>query len=172
MRRFAILCLLFAAAFGMSIPAAQAGPGVIKDTFVEDFQGTMPIDDPNFAACLGYEGQIFEDRDGVFNLTIFTRGANEGAFHIEGKVDATSVISPISGPGTVYTGTYREHAAGKFKTIDGEDVPYPAASFNLKGTGTGNDGSHITIGLSGHFVVDKKTGEVKRDAVDSTCRVR
>jgi hypothetical protein len=171
MRRFVILWLVTVAAFGMSIPAASADPAVIKTTFPAGFQGTMPIDDPEIAACLGYEGQIFEDRHGVINLTIFTRGANEGAFHVEGTVDATFVISPISGPGTVYTGTYREHLAGKFKTIDGQDIPYPAASFHLKGTGTGDDGSRITIGLSGHFVINKKTGEVRRDTLESTCRV-
>ena len=64
-----------------------------------------------------------------------------GAVHVEGEVTATFVISPLEGTGVVYTGTYREHAAGNFVTVEGEDVAYPAASFYLHGTGTGSDGS-------------------------------
>jgi hypothetical protein len=59
----------------------------------------MPLDDPTFTACLGYEGRLFEDRDGVFNITAHTRGAMAGAFHVEGEVTATFVISPLEGTG-------------------------------------------------------------------------
>jgi hypothetical protein len=125
-----------------SATPALADSGVIKAVFIEEFQGTTPLDDPTFTACLGYEGQIFEDRDGVFNITVHTRGAMAGAFHVE-EVTATFVLSPVEGIGVVYTGTYREHAAGNFMTIDDQDVEYPAGSFYLHATGTGSDGSRI-----------------------------
>jgi hypothetical protein len=44
-------------AVGATTPAL-ADPGVIKDVFIEDFQGSLPLDDPTFSECLGYEGQI------------------------------------------------------------------------------------------------------------------
>jgi hypothetical protein len=115
MRRFFLvsLGLLAAMVVGGSATPALADSGVIKGVFIEDFQGTTPLDDPTFTACLGYEGQLFEDRDGVFNITVHTRGAMAGAFHVEGEVTATFVISPLEGTGVVYTGTYREHAAGQ-----------------------------------------------------------
>ena len=172
MRRVLVICLglLVAMAVGSTTPAL-ADPGVIKDVFIEDFQGSMPLDDPTFTECLGYEGRIFEDRNGVYNLTIHTRGAMAGAVHVEGDVTATFVISPLEGTGVVYTGTYREHVAGNFVTVEGEDVPYPAASFYLHGTGTGSDGSHIRLTLHGHSVINKRTGEVRREIFTSTCRV-
>jgi hypothetical protein len=85
MRRFLLVSvgLLAAMVVGSAAPAL-ADSGVIKGVFIEDFQGTMPLDDPTFTACLGYEGQIFEDRDGVFSITVHTRGAMAGAFHVEG----------------------------------------------------------------------------------------
>ena len=172
MRRFLVISLglLVAMAVGSTTPAL-ADPGVIKEVFIEDFQGTMPLDDPIFTECLGYEGQIFEDRHGVFNLTIHTRGAMADAVHVEGDVTATFVISPLEGTGVVYSGTYREHDAGNFVTVAGEDVPYPAASFYLHGTGTGSDGSRIRLTLHGHSVIDKRTGEVRREIFTPTCRV-
>ena len=126
MRRFLVISLglLVAMAVGSTTPAL-ADPGVIKDVFIEDFQGTMPLDDPTFTDCLGYEGQIFEDRHGVFNLTIHTRGAMADAVHVEGDVTATFVISPLEGTGVVYTGTYREHDAGNFVTVDGRGRAVP-----------------------------------------------
>jgi hypothetical protein len=51
------LALLVAMAVGATTPAL-ADPGVIKDVFIEDFQGSLPLDDPTFSECLGYEGQI------------------------------------------------------------------------------------------------------------------
>jgi hypothetical protein len=94
-----------------------------------------------------------------------------GAVHVQGDVTATFVISPLEGTGVVYTGTYREHVAGNFVTVEGEDVPHPAASFHLHGTGTGSDGSRIRLTLHGHSVIDKRTGEVRREIFTSTCRV-
>jgi hypothetical protein len=94
-----------------------------------------------------------------------------GVTHVEGDVTATFVISPIQGTGVVYNGTYREHATGNFLIINGEDVPHPAASFYLHGTGTGSDGSQIRFTIRGHFVLDKRTGEVRRNSIISTCRV-
>ena len=174
MRRIVVICLGLLAVLvvgGLATPAV-ADSGVIKDVFIEDFQGTGPLDDPTFTECLGYEGQIFEDRDGVFNIIIHTRGAMAGAFHVEGEITATFVISPLEGTGVIYTGTYREHAAGTFMTVDDEDVAFPAGSFDLHGTGTGNDGSTIRIILHGHSTIDKRTGEVRREIFTSTCRVR
>jgi hypothetical protein len=119
---------------------------------------------------VGYEGQIFEDRHGVFNLTLHTRGSMAGVTHVEGEVTANFVISPLQGPGVVYTGTSREHVVGNFAD-ENLQIPYPSASFYLHATGTGSDGSHIRATLRGHFVIDKRTGEVRHDAVTSTCRV-
>jgi hypothetical protein len=93
-----------------------------------------------------------------------------GVTHVEGEVTATFVISPIQGPGVVYTGTYREHVVGNFAD-ENLQIPHPSASFYLHAIGTGSDGSHIRATLRGHFVMDKRTGEVRRDAVTSTCRV-
>jgi hypothetical protein len=38
-------------------------------------------------------------------------------------------------------------------------------------TGTGSDGSQIRFTIRGHFVLDKRTGEVRRNTIVSTCRV-
>ncbi|MEO6715529.1 MAG: hypothetical protein ABIM89_19180 [Mycobacteriales bacterium] len=149
-------------AFATIVPAV-ADAGVVKLTYVEDFQGTST--DAGYDACLGYAGQIYEDRHGQYNLTLHTQGANTDALHVEGTVDARFVISPIAGEGTVYTGTYREHSAGNFKVIGGEDVPFPAASYMIQGSGTGDDGSTIRFTSGGHFVFDRKTGVVKRAPV-------
>ena len=172
MRRRLVMLLgfLIALALAPAIPA-HADPGVVKDVFIEDFQGTTPLDDPAFTNCLGYEGQVFEDRDGVYNLTIHTTGSMAGVTHVEGDVTANFAISPIQGGGTIYTGTYREHSAGNFLVINGEDIPHPAASFYLHGTGTGSDGSQIRFTIRGHFVLDKRTGQVRRNTIISTCRV-
>jgi hypothetical protein len=171
MRRLLVILLglLIALALAPATPA-QADSGVVKSVFIEDVQGSMPLDDPTIIQCVGYEGQIFEDRHGVFNLTLHTRGAMAGVTHVEGEVTATFVISPLQGTGVVYTGTYREHDVGNFAG-ENLDIPYPSASFYLHATGTGTDGSHIRLTLHGHFVIDKRTGEVRRDAFTSTCRV-
>jgi hypothetical protein len=164
-----LLGLLIAVALAPAIPA-HADPGVVKSVLIEDSQGTMPIDEPAVTQCLGYEGQIFEDRHGVFNLTLHTRGSLAGVTHVQGNVTATFIISPLQGSGVVYTGTYREHDVGNFAG-ENLDIPYPSASFYLHGTGTGSDGSHIRLTLRGHFIIDKKSGEVRRDALTSSCRV-
>jgi len=86
----------------------------------------------------------------VFNLTLHTRGSMAGVTHVEGDVTATFVISPLQGPGVVYTGTYREHDVGNF--ADGTiDIPHPSSSFYLHATGTGTDGSQIRCTLRGHL---------------------
>jgi hypothetical protein len=123
-RRLLVVLLGLTTALGLALPA-HADPGVIKGVFIEDFQGTTPLDDPAFTDCLGYHGQIFEDRDGVYNLTIHTTGSMAGVTHVEGDVTASFVISPIQGTGIVYRGTYREHATGNFLIINDEDVPPP-----------------------------------------------
>ena len=171
MRRLLIigLGLVITLAVAPTIPA-YAEPGVIKSVFVEDGQSSMPVDDPVFNQCVGYEGQVFEDRHGVFNLTTHTRGSLAGVTHVEGDVSADFVISPLQGAGVVYTGTYREHDVGNFAG-ENLDIPYPSASFYLHATGTGTDGSQIRFTLRGHFVIDKRTGEVRRDASTVTCRV-
>jgi hypothetical protein len=169
-RRLLIVLLGLTAALSLALPA-HADPGVIKDVFVEDFQGTTALDDPAFADCLGYQGQVYEDRHGVYNLTIHTTGSMAGVTHVEGDVSASFVISPIQGTGVVYSGTYREHSAGNFLVVNGEDIPHPAASFYLHGTGTGSDGSQIRFTIRGHFVLDKRTGDVRRNTIISTCRV-
>jgi hypothetical protein len=171
MRRVLVIALglLITLAVTPAIPA-YADAGVIKSVFIEDSQGSMPLDDPTFSQCLGYEGQVFEDRHGVFNLTLHTRGSMAGVTHVEGDVTATFVISPLQGSGVVYTGTYREHDVGNFAG-ENIDIPYPSASFYLHATGTGTDGSQIRFTLRGHFVIDKRTGEVRRDAMTVTCRV-
>lgn len=171
MRRLLIigLGLVITLAVAPTIPA-YAEPGVIKSVFVEDGQSSMPVDDPVFKQCVGYEGQVFEDRHGVFNLTTHTRGSLAGVTHVEGEVSADFVISPLQGSGVVYTGTYREHDVGNFAG-ENLDIPYPSASFYLHATGTGTDGSQIRFTLRGHFVIDKRTGEVRRDASTVTCRV-
>ena len=49
MRRVLVICLgLLVAMVVGSTDAALADPGVIKGVFIEDFQGTMPLDDPTF----------------------------------------------------------------------------------------------------------------------------
>jgi hypothetical protein len=163
------LGLLIALALAPATPA-HADPGVIKSVLIEDSQGTTPLDDPTIIECVGYAGQTFEDRHGVFNLTLHTRGSMAGVTHVEGEVNANFVISPIQGPRVVYTGTYREHVVGNFAD-ENLQIPHPSASFDLHATGTGSDGSHIRATFRDHFVTDKRTCEVRRDAVTTTCRV-
>jgi len=171
MRRPLLVVLLgLITALGLALPA-HADPGVIKGVYIEDFQGTTPLDDLAFSDCLGYEGQMYEDRDGIYNLTIHTTGSMAGVTHVEGDVTANFVISPVEGAGVVYRGTYREHATGNFLIINDEDVPHPAASFYLHGTGIGSDGSQIRLTSRGHFVLDKRTGQVRRNTNIITCRV-
>jgi hypothetical protein len=45
------------------------------------------------------------------------------------------------------------------------------ASFCLHVTGTTSHGSQIRFAIRGHFVLDKRTGEVGRNAIISTCHV-
>jgi hypothetical protein len=172
MRRLRVIALglLVALALAPAIPA-YADPGVIKSVLVEDSQGTMPVGNPTFRQCVGYAGQIFEDRHGVFNLTLHTRGSMAGVAHVEGDVTAGFVISPLQGSGVVYSGTYREHDVGNFAG-ENLDIPHPSASFYLHATGTGTDGSQIRFTLRGHFVIDKRTGVVRRDVLTVICRVR
>lgn len=89
----------------------------------------------------------------------------------ERDVTANFTISPLQGTGVVYSRTYREHSAGNFLIINGEDVSHPAASFYLHGTGTGGDGSQIRFTVRGHFILDKRTGQVRRNTIISTCHV-
>jgi hypothetical protein len=49
--------------------------------------------------------------------------------------------------------------------------PHPSASFCLQATGTDGDGSQSCFTISGHFVLDKGTGEVRRNTIISTRRV-
>ncbi|HET9558530.1 MAG TPA: hypothetical protein VFS70_15425, partial [Actinomycetota bacterium] len=58
--------------------------------FIEDFQGTTALDDPAFTDRLGYEGQVYEDRAGVYNLTIHTSGSMASVTHVEGRACACS----------------------------------------------------------------------------------
>jgi hypothetical protein len=93
-RRLLVVLLGLTTTLGLAFPA-HADPGVIKDVFIEDFQGTTPLYDPAFADCLGYQGQIFEDRHGVYNLTIHTSGSMVGVTHVEGDVTTNFTISPL-----------------------------------------------------------------------------
>jgi hypothetical protein len=52
-----------------------------------------PLDDPAFTDCLGYQGQIYEDRHGVYNLTIHTTGSMVGVTHVEGDVTANQAAA-------------------------------------------------------------------------------
>jgi hypothetical protein len=113
------------------------GPAPSK-TYSSKTQGTTPLDDPAFTDFLGYQGQVYEDRVGVYNRTIHASGSMASVTHIEGESPPPSSSAPCKGSGGCLRGTYREHAAGNFLIIDGEDIP-PAASF-LHGTGTGDDG--------------------------------
>ena len=49
--------------------------------------------------------------------------------------------------------------------------PHPSASFCLQATGTDGDGSQSCFTFRGHFVLDKSTGEVRRNTIISTRRV-
>jgi hypothetical protein len=130
----------------------------------------MPVDNPTFSQCVGYEGQMFEDRHGVFNLTLHTRGPMAGVTHVEGDVTANFVISPLQGPGW---STPAPTASTTWATSPARTStsPHPPSSFYLHATGTGTDGSQIRFTVHGHFVIDKRTGEVRRDVMTVTCRV-
>lgn len=54
--------------------------------------------------------------------------------------------------------------------VDGRGETPPAASY-LHATGTGSDGSQIRLTIRGHFVLDKRTGQVRRNTNIITCRV-
>lgn len=92
-RRLLVILPGLTTVLGLAIPA-HAESGAVKDVFIEDFQGTTALDDPAFTDRLGYEGQVYEDRVGVYNLTIHTSGSMASVTHVEGDVTATSVIRP------------------------------------------------------------------------------
>jgi hypothetical protein len=68
-----------------------------------------------------------------------------------------------------YSGTHREHAIGNSLIINNEDIPTPRRPLPA-GHRHRRDGSQIRFTLPGHFVLDKRTGEVRRNTVLSTCR--
>jgi hypothetical protein len=150
---------------------STADAAVIKAVYVENFQGTSPLDSDS-SNCLGYPGQIYEDRHGQYQITYHTDGANSDAANVEGTVYATFRISPLNGNGVVYSGSYREHSAGTFKTIDGQDVPYPSATYLIHGDGTGTDGSTLRFTAGGHFVLDRKTGAQRLAITMGECHVQ
>jgi hypothetical protein len=92
-RRLLVILPGLTTVLGLAIPA-HGESGAVKDVFIEDFQGTTALDDPAFTDRLGYEGQVYEDRVGVYNLTIHTSGSMASVTHVEGDVTATSVIRP------------------------------------------------------------------------------
>ena len=104
-RQVMLLSFLITLDLAPAIPA-HADPGDIK-TSSSKTSKAPPLDDPAFTHRLGYQGQIYEDRHGVYNLTIHTSGSMVGATHVEGDVTANFTISPLQGTGVVY----REHAA-------------------------------------------------------------
>ena len=122
-----LLSFLITLDLAPAIPA-HADPGDIK-TSSSKTSKAPPLDDPAFTHRLGYQGQIYEDRHGVCNLTIHTSGSMVGVTHVEGDVTANFTISPLQGTGVVY----REHAAGNLLIINGEDIPHPAVSFYQPG---------------------------------------
>jgi hypothetical protein len=85
-----------------------------------------------------------------------------------GKGSIQGSTTPLSGSPT--GSTYRKHATSSFLIINTEDILHPAAPFYLHGTGTGSDGSQLRLTSRGHFVLGKRTGEVRRNTNIITCR--
>jgi hypothetical protein len=71
-----LLSFLITLDLAPAIPA-HADPGDIK-TSSSKTSKAPPLDDPAFTHRLGYQGQIYEDRHGVYNLTIHTSGSMVG----------------------------------------------------------------------------------------------
>jgi hypothetical protein len=90
--------------------------------------------------------------------------------HVEGDVTATFVISPLQGSGGCLRGTYREHAAGNFLIINGEDVPPGRVLLPARDRHRRRRLPQICFTSRGQFVLDKLIGEVRRNTI-STCRV-
>lgn len=149
-RRLLVILPGLTTVLGLAIPA-HAESGAVKDVFIEDFQRTTALDDPAFTDRLGYEGQVYEDRVGVYNLTIHTSGSMASVTHVEGDVTATSVIRPPARE----RGLSTRHLPGALPARDRHRRRrLPQIRFTSRG----------------HFVLDKLTGEVRRNTI-STCRV-
>ena len=149
------------------LAAPTAGAAVQKTVFTENSKGTSPMDaGEGLAACVGYSGFVFEDRHGVWKVTIGKQDA-----HVEGAVHATFRIYPAKGQaGVTFTGSYVEHNVGRF--VGGNlDTPSPNAMFQLRATARGDDGSLLRFHMIGQTHLDTRTGVVRRDRYTLSCSV-
>ena len=164
MRRLAGMTLTLIA---LAVPATAHG-AVDKRTFTEDSTGVTPMDAENgLAACVGYTGTVYEDRRGVWKVTVGKRDA-----HVEGEVHARFRIAPPPGqPGPVYEGTYVEQDVGRLLPSEDEDLPHPKLQFQLRAHAVGSDGSTLRFHNLGQVRVDLRTGEIVRDRSTLTCSV-
>jgi hypothetical protein len=91
-----LLSFLITLDLAPAIPA-HADPGDIK-TSSSKTSKAPPLDDPASPHRLGNQGQIYEDRHGVCNVTIHTSGSMVGVTHVEGDVTANSPSVRFRGP--------------------------------------------------------------------------
>jgi len=133
-------------------------------------QATTALDDPAFTDRLGYEGQVYDDRVGVYNLTIHTSGSMASVTHVEGDVTATSVIRPPErerGLSTRHLPGARRGQLPDHQWRRRATRPRPST---CTGPAPATTAPQIRFTSRGHFVLDKLTGEVRRNTI-STCRL-
>lgn len=115
-----------------------------------------------FGCGVPYAGSMHEVRHGSYDLLVPGTGPRSSELKVLGSVDGYLEITPEHpGDGPSYTGSYREHVAGWFASLD-PDV-FRVGHFRLLGTLEGSDGStkrwvmslKVTLRADGTTVVDR-----------------
>lgn len=126
--------------------AVQAPPAHAAPVELFRFAGTEISTSPLDLPCLPFTGTITEARSADGLLVIHP----DGETHVQMSVTASVTIAPDeTSDAQVYEGTYREHVAGRFMTVDGEDVPL-VMTFVVPLRVTAADGSTVRALLKGH----------------------
>ncbi len=153
--RAAAVFLTSASLLAVVGPLAAAEPAVTIEHFVFD-QGTFVESfDAGEGPCVAYAGAFTETRAMEATLRIFHDGANAGTFQVVFTVRGSLSIEPTDPEqGVAYTGSLVERGtATGVMSRDGEDVPR-TAHWMLTAPMRGDDGSRLTLRLSGVFITD------------------
>lgn len=157
MRRLVVFaCTAFAFALGAS-PAHAAG-AVERVHFSWTESSTSPSD------CLP-GATIAEHRDVEGTLLLH----DDGETHVEMTASGTFTLTPEDPASPTYTGSYREHVAGRFVSEGDDDVPV-VMTYVVTLSGAGSDGSRLRGRLTGHVTV-RPDGTVTARQQTASCRV-
>jgi hypothetical protein len=137
-----------AAVFLLAVTATNtlAASNLIHFQLVEHEESVMVLSG-DFAACVGYSGTMYEDRNYDVRVTEFVSGPRTGDVHLTGSVTGLMIITPDDPEaGPVYTGDVREKVVFRGTSLDD---PLGVA-FVLHVRLTGSDGSSLRILYHGH----------------------